>query len=58
MRRDEKFEDLFVDEYANVVRLVFFIVQDRDRAEDVAQDAFVQLLRHWNKIRHYDQPAS
>jgi RNA polymerase sigma factor (sigma-70 family) len=58
MRSAGAFEDLFGYEYANVVRLVFFIVQDRDRAEEIAQDAFVQLFRHWGKVQHYDQPGS
>lgn len=58
MRSREEFESLFVGEYANVVRLVFFIVQDQGRAEDVTQDAFVQLLRHWTKVQHYEQPGS
>ena len=42
MRSGAAFEDLFVDEYPHVVRLVSFIVHDQGRAEDVAQDAFVQ----------------
>ena len=57
MRAGEAFEDLFVDEYPHVVHLVFFIVHDQDRAEDVAQDAFVQLYRHWGKVSGYEQPV-
>ncbi len=30
-------------EYANVARSVFLILHDRQRAEDISQDAFVQL---------------
>jgi RNA polymerase sigma-70 factor (ECF subfamily) len=41
-----------------VVRVVFFIVHDKHKAEDVTQDAFVQLCRHWGKVARYDQPAS
>ena len=26
------------------------------RAEEIAQDSFVQLLRHWDKVRHYESP--
>jgi RNA polymerase sigma-70 factor (ECF subfamily) len=58
MRSAEAFEELFVHEYPHVVRMAFFIVHDQGRAEDVAQDAFVQLLRHWGKVENYDQPAS
>jgi RNA polymerase sigma factor (sigma-70 family) len=43
-------------EYPNVVRTVFLIMHDRQRAEDIAQDAFVQLYAHWNKVSHYERP--
>jgi RNA polymerase sigma-70 factor, ECF subfamily len=43
-------------EYPNVVRTVFLILHDRQRAEDITQDAFVQLYAHWNKVSHYEQP--
>jgi RNA polymerase sigma factor (sigma-70 family) len=43
-------------EFPSVVRTVFLILHDRQRAEDIAQDAFVQLYSHWNKVSHYEQP--
>jgi RNA polymerase sigma-70 factor (ECF subfamily) len=43
-------------EYPHVVRTVFLILHDRQRAEDVTQDAFVQLYAHWNKVSHYERP--
>ena len=43
-------------EYVNVARSVFLIVHDRQRAEDIAQDAFVALFAHWPKVRRYDRP--
>jgi RNA polymerase sigma-70 factor (ECF subfamily) len=58
MRPTPDFEDLFVEEYPRVVRTVFFIVGDEGRAEEVTQDAFVQLLRHWSKVRDYDRPGA
>jgi RNA polymerase sigma-70 factor (ECF subfamily) len=58
MRPTPEFEDLFVEEYPRVVRTVFFIVGDEGRAEEVTQDAFVQLLRHWSKVRDYDRPGA
>lgn len=57
MDREEEFRDLFADEYPQVVRSVFFILQDQGHAEEIAQDTFMQLLRHWGKVRDYDQPA-
>jgi hypothetical protein len=47
MKPKPEFEDLFVEEYPRVVRTVSFVVQDQGRAEEVTQDAFVALLRHW-----------
>jgi RNA polymerase sigma factor (sigma-70 family) len=43
-------------EFPSVVRTVFLILHDRQRAEDIAQDAFVQLYAHWIKVSHYEQP--
>ncbi len=43
-------------EYANVARSVFLILHDRQRAEDIAQDAFVQLYAHWRKVSQYERP--
>ena len=43
-------------EYPHVVRTVFLILHDRQRAEDITQDAFVQLYARWNKVSHYERP--
>ena len=43
-------------EYTNVARSVFLILRDRPRAEDIAQDAFVQLYAHWWKVSRYERP--
>lgn len=43
-------------EYVNVARSVFLILHDRQRAEDIAQDAFVQLYAHWWKVSRYERP--
>ena len=45
-------------EYTNVVRTVFLILHDRPRAEDITQDAFVQLYAHWNKVSRYERPEA
>src|SRR6266699_3498948 len=46
-----EFDWLFADEFPAVMRAVYLIVHDLDRAEDITQDAFVQLLRHWKRSR-------
>jgi RNA polymerase sigma-70 factor (ECF subfamily) len=43
-------------EYPHVVRTVFLILHDRQLAEDITQDAFVQLYAHWNKVSNYERP--
>ncbi len=58
MDRESEFRDLFADEYAPVVGTVFMIVQDHARAEELAQDAFMQLLRHWRQVSGYEQPEA
>jgi RNA polymerase sigma-70 factor (ECF subfamily) len=55
-RLEQDFTDLFRREYAQVTRTVALIVRDRERAEDIAQDAFVQLLKHWSKVARYERP--
>ena len=50
------FTRFFQDEFANVVRTAYFIVHDRQRAEDVAQEAFTQLFTRWTKVAAYQRP--
>ena len=47
----------FYDEFASVVRTVALILRDTDRAEDIAEDAFLQLLLNWNKVSRYESPG-
>ncbi len=58
MDAEAEFRDLFAYECAPVVRTVYAIVGDRGRAEEITQDAFVQLLRHWRKVSRYELPAA
>lgn len=58
MDREDEFLDLFADECVPVTRTVFLIVHDQERAEEITQDAFVQLLRHWKRVSTYDRPGA
>ena len=58
MGREDEVRDLFDDHYDQVVRTAFLIVQDWGRAEEIAQDAFVQLLRYWGRVSGHDVPAA
>lgn len=53
----DEFHSLFAATYPSVVRTVWFVVHDHEVAEEVAQDAFIELHRHWAKVGSYDQPA-
>jgi RNA polymerase sigma-70 factor (ECF subfamily) len=55
---DESFAAMFRVEYARTVRSVQAMLGDVARAEDVAQDAFVALLRQWSEVSKYDQPGA
>ncbi len=48
----------FRAEYAQVSRTVFLILHDHGRAEDIAQEAFIQLLSHWRKVSRYERPEA
>ena len=53
-----EFDRLFLAEHAAVARSVYLIVHDVARSEDITQDAFVQLLRHWAKVSRYERPGA
>jgi len=57
-QRDDRdaFDTLFAASFPTVVRAVAFVVGDRRVAEEIAQDAFVQLLRHWAKVSRFERP--
>ena len=50
------FEDMFAREFPRVARTIHHIVGDRSRAEELTQDAFLELLRHWRTVAGYDRP--
>jgi RNA polymerase sigma factor (sigma-70 family) len=58
MDRTEEFQWLFATEYAAVVRATYLVLHDHALAEEITQDAFVQVLRHWAKVRDYDSPGA
>lgn len=51
------FDAVFRAEYPALVRLLTVTCLDPDAAADLAQDAFVQLHRHWTEVADYDDPA-
>jgi RNA polymerase sigma-70 factor (ECF subfamily) len=55
---DAEFTALFRTEFRAVVRTAYLILHDRQGAEDVAQQAFAQLLVHWRKVSTYERPEA
>ena len=52
------FDSLFAAEYPAVLRTVFLICHDAHQAQDITQEAFVELLRHWDKVSRYERPGA
>lgn len=42
--------------YPKIARTVFLIVHDRGRAEEITQEAFLQLYKRWSTVRGYERP--
>jgi len=53
-----EFEWFFRTEYRPVLRTVLLVVRDLGRAEDITQEAFVQVLGHWKRISRYERPGA
>jgi RNA polymerase sigma-70 factor (ECF subfamily) len=50
------FTAFFREEFAGVLRTVELMLRDRARAEEITQEAFVQLYLNWAKISRYERP--
>lgn len=55
---DAGYTAFFRAEFPAVVRTVYLILRDTSRAEDVCQEAFIQLLGQWPKISAYERPEA
>jgi RNA polymerase sigma-70 factor, ECF subfamily len=55
---DAEYDLLFTIEFPAVMRTVYLILHEVDRAEDITQDAFVALLRNWKKVSRYERPGA
>ena len=49
---------LFEKHFARLVKSLSFIVLDPETAADVAQDAFLQLHKHWSQVSGFDDPVA
>ena len=46
---------LFTAHYRPMVRLASLLLHDRGMAEEIVQDAYVALHRHWRRLRDADK---
>ena len=51
------FDALFRREFAPITRTAYLVVGDWEVAREIAQDAFVQALRHWQKVQGMESPG-
>ena len=51
-----EYTSFFREEFAPVLRTIELMLRDHSRAEELTQDAFVQLLVHWPKVSRYERP--
>lgn len=52
------FERFFREEYPRLVPMLQALTGDRQRAEDVAQEALWRAQRDWSRIGRYDRPGA
>jgi RNA polymerase sigma-70 factor, ECF subfamily len=50
-------EDVFVHDYDRLVRALTIVAGDRETAADAVQEAFVCLVRRWDQLSTYEDPA-
>jgi RNA polymerase sigma-70 factor (sigma-E family) len=55
---EQDYAAFFRAEFAAVLRTISLMLHDHGRAEEVTQDAFVQLLHHWPKVSRYQKPQA
>lgn len=46
------------EHYARLVKSLTLVALDREVAADAAQEAFLQLHRHWNEVQGYPDPVA
>lgn len=55
---EDDFSSFYHREYRNMLALSFVLSGRRSVAEDVVQDAFLALLRDWERVRSMDDPRA
>jgi RNA polymerase sigma-70 factor, ECF subfamily len=55
---EDNFEALYQREYIAMVRLAFALVGQRQIAEEIVQEAFLEAHRCWDRLCTYDRPGA
>ena len=51
-----EFEGFFGTHHADLFAALWLITRDRHEAEEIAQDAFLRLWEHWDRVSLMDDP--
>ena len=49
-------KDYYQQAYPRLVAFLVAVHGDREAAEEAAQEAFIKLMHHWQKVSHYENP--
>jgi RNA polymerase sigma factor (sigma-70 family) len=52
------YEEFFAQNYERVVRSLTIALDDREAAEDAAQEAFAKAYRKWRVVQTHDEPSA
>ncbi len=58
VRAKPSFDHFFVQEYAQMVAVVYALTGQRWAAEELAQEALIRAYRSWSKVSAYDKPGA
>jgi RNA polymerase sigma-70 factor, ECF subfamily len=51
------FDEFFHDHYGRLLKVMYLATGDGHEAEDLAQEAFVRVYEHWERVRAVSDPA-
>jgi RNA polymerase sigma factor (sigma-70 family) len=54
----QTFDDFYADHYGRALGLAWTLTGSRFAAEELVQDAFVEVMRRWSTISGYDDPSA
>jgi RNA polymerase sigma factor (sigma-70 family) len=52
-----EFEEMFREEYLRLARALYLLINNKDEAEELAQEAMARVYERWDRIRHMESPT-